>query len=59
MKLKCNLLHEENVQVKSQLATCTVHKQAITRLVEKYRKLAENLKDKQHDIATQTDLVCT
>ena len=57
MKLKCNLLHEEIAQLKSQLDT--LHKPTIGNLIEKYKKLAEKLKDKeQHDTATIIDLVC-
>ena len=58
MKLNYNLLHEENVELQSQLDI--LHKKLEQsqvekkRLVEKYREM----KDKtQHDIAIQTDLV--
>ena len=58
MKLNCNLLHEENVELQSQLdilrkklEQSQVEKK---RLVEKYREM----KDKtQHDIAIQSNLV--
>ena len=55
MKLKYNLIYEENANLKSQLDT--IHKQSKEnrKLVEKYM---EHKFEKQHDAATQTDLVC-
>ena len=58
MKLNHNLLHEENVELQSQLNILNKKLEQLQvekkRLFKKYREM----KDKtQHDIAIQTDLV--
>ena len=55
MKLKNNLLCEENADLKSQLDTMHKQLKENRKLVEKYMEIEFK---KEHDAATQTDLVC-
>lgn len=55
IKLKYNLLHEENADLKSQLDTIYKQSKEYRKLVEKHRKLKA---EKQYEVAFQTDLVC-
>ena len=59
MKLNYDLLHEENVKLKSQLdyVNKTLEQLQVEheKFVEKYGEMKD---EKQHDIATQTDSVC-
>ena len=56
MKLKYNLLCEENAVLKSQLDTMHKQSKEDRKLVEKYMELKF---EKELDAATLTDLVCT
>ena len=55
MKLKYNLLYEENADLKSQLDIMHKQSKENRKLVEKYMELKF---EKEHDAATLTDLVC-
>ena len=55
MKLKYNLLREENADLKSQLDTMCKQSKENRKLVERHK--TEHKFGKQHDVAIQADLV--
>ena len=54
MKLKYNILHEENASLKSQVDTMHKQSKESRKIIEKHRELKAA---KQNDAAVQTDLV--
>ena len=56
MKIKCNLLYEENAKLKSQVDILHKQLKENRKLVEKYRELKDK---KQDDADIPTYLVCT
>ena len=55
MKIKYNLLYEENAELKSQLDTVQKQLKENKKFIERYR---EDKDKKGHDVDTITDLVC-